>query len=203
MSVPTVRELNCSKSLGEIANLDFSVPVDCFAMYMLVSRYAGQSCHSSPTCRKTCLCMDRIHLSLQEMMTLKPVNEVDAIIKFMLFLCQVSFGIIRCCLLLIYSRLFLSLYYFTSHVIWRNLMAPFSVLRNLVPVSVLMLYTILIAYVIHLVLFDKAFVLPLDCFGPRSERPTSPDADSLLSHSSQFNSTLDRYHLGNPFLPIN
>ena len=140
MSVPTVRELNCSKSLGEIANLDFSVPVDCFAMYMLVSRYAGQSCHSSPTCRKTCLCMDRIHLSLQEMMTLKPVNEVDAIIKFMLFLCQVSSGMICCCLLLIYSRLFLSLYYFISHVIWRNLMAPFSVLRNLVPVSVLMLF---------------------------------------------------------------
>ena len=106
MSVPTVRELNCSKSLGEIANLDFSVPVDCFAMYMLVSRYAGQSCHSSPTCRKTCLCMDRIHLSLQEMMTLKPVNEVDAIIKFMLFLCQVSSGMICCCPLLIHSRLF-------------------------------------------------------------------------------------------------
>ena len=34
--------------------------------------------------------MDRIHLSLQEMMTLKPVNEVDAQFKFMLFLCQVS-----------------------------------------------------------------------------------------------------------------
>ena len=110
MSVPTVRELNCSKSLGEIANLDFSVPVDCFAMYMLVSRYAGQSCHSSPTCRKTCLCMDRIHLSLQEMMTLKPVNEVDAIIKFMLFLCQVSLRVDL--LFLIHSRLFLSFYYF-------------------------------------------------------------------------------------------
>ena len=82
-------------------------------------------------------------------------------------------------------------------------MAPFSVLRNLVPVSVLMLYIILIAYVIHSVLFNNVFVLPLDCFGPRSERPSSPDADSLLSHSSQFNSTLDRYHLGNPFLPIN
>ena len=90
MSVLPFRELNCSKSLDEIANLDFSVPLDCYAMYILVSRYAGQSCHSSPTCRKTCLCMDRIHLSLQETMTLKPVNEVDAIIKFMLFLCQVS-----------------------------------------------------------------------------------------------------------------
>ena len=90
MSVPPIRELNCSKSLGEIASLDFSAPTDCFAMYSLVCRYAGQSCHSSPTCRNTCLCMDRIHLSLQETMTLKPVNEVDAIIKFMLFLCQVS-----------------------------------------------------------------------------------------------------------------
>ena len=138
MSVPTVRELNCSKSLGEIANLDFSVPVDCFAMYMLVSRYAGQSCHSSPTCRKTCLCMDRIHLSLQEMMTLKPVNEVDAIIKFMLFLCQVSLRVGL--LFLIHSRLFYLSIIFISHVIWRNLMAPFSVLRILVPVSVLMFF---------------------------------------------------------------
>ena len=90
MLVLPCRELNCSKSLDEIANLDFSVPLDCYALYMLVCRYAGQSCHSSPTCRKTCLCLDHIHLSLQEMMTLKPVNEVDAQFKFMLFLCQVS-----------------------------------------------------------------------------------------------------------------
>ena len=90
MSVLPYRELNCSKSLDEIASLDYSVPLDCYGLYVLVSRFAGQSCHSSPTCRKTCLCMDRIHLSLQEMMTLKPVNEVDAQFKFMLFLCQVS-----------------------------------------------------------------------------------------------------------------
>ena len=67
----------------------------------------------------------------------------------------------------------------------------------------MLFFIILFVYVIHLVLSNNAIVLPLDCFGPRSERPTSPDADSLLSHSSQFNSTLDRYHLGNPFLPIN
>ena len=96
MSVPPIRELNCSKSLGEIASLDFSAPTDCFAMYSLVCRYAGQTCHSSPTCRNTCLCMDRIHFSLQETMTLKPVNEVDAIIKFMLFLCQVSLWVGSC-----------------------------------------------------------------------------------------------------------
>ena len=90
MSVLPYRELNCSKSLDEIASLDYSVPLDCYGLYVLVSRFAGQSCHSSPTCRKTCLCMDRIHLSLQETMTLKPVNEIDAQFKFMLFLCQVS-----------------------------------------------------------------------------------------------------------------
>ena len=138
MSVLPCRELNCSKSLDEIANVDFSVPLDCYGLYVLVSRYAGQSCHSSPTCRKTCLCMDRIHLSLQETMTLKPVNEVDAIIKFMLFLCQVSLWVGS--LFLIYSRSFYLSIIFISHVIWRNLMAPFSVLRILVPVSVLMFF---------------------------------------------------------------
>ena len=90
MSILPYRELNCSKSLDEIASLDYSVPLDCYGLYVLVSRFAGQSCHSSPTCRKTCLCMDRIHLSLQKMMTLKPANEIDAQFKFILFLCQVG-----------------------------------------------------------------------------------------------------------------
>ena len=110
MLVPPCQELNCSKSLDEIANVDFSVPLDCYALYMMVCRYAGENCHSSKTCRKTCLCQDRIHLALQEMMTLKPANEVDAMFKFILFLCQVSFetGL----LFDIRSGLFLSFRYF-------------------------------------------------------------------------------------------
>ena len=53
-------------------------------------------------------------------------------------------------------------------------------------------YPMFSTFAIHSVSLITDFVLPLDCFGPRSERPPSPDADSLLSHSSQFNSTLDR-----------
>ena len=71
-------------------------------------------------------------------------------------------------------------------------MAPFSVLQISVQVSLFMFSIILFADVIQLVFLTANSVLPLDCFGPRSERPPSPDADSLLSHSSQFNSTLDR-----------
>ena len=192
MSVPPIRELNCSKSLGEIASLDFSAPTDCFAMYSLVCRYAGQTCHSSPTCRNTCLCMDRIHFSLQETMTLKPVNEVDAIIKFMLFLCQVSLWVGSCFMIHYEFPLFNLSIVSDSHVIWRNLMAHFSVLRTSVPVSVFMFSIILFADVVQLVHLIANSVFSLDCFGPRNERPPSPDADSLLSHSSQFNSTLDR-----------
>ena len=137
MSILPYRELNCSKSLDEIASLDYSVPLDCYGLYVLVSRFAGQSCHSSPTCRKTCLCMDRIHLSLQETMTLKPVNEVDAQFKFMLFLCQVSLdnGLVVSNFILV---CFISSLFSNSLAIWRNLMAPFSVLQSLVPVSLLM-----------------------------------------------------------------
>ena len=71
-------------------------------------------------------------------------------------------------------------------------MAHFSVLRTSVPVSVFMFSIVPFIDVVRLVSFIANSVSLLDCFGPRGERPPSPDADSLLSHSSQFNSTLDR-----------
>ena len=71
-------------------------------------------------------------------------------------------------------------------------MAHFSVLRTSVPVSVFMFSMVPFIGVVRLVSLIANSVSSLDCFGPRSERPPSPDADSLLSHSSQFNSTLDR-----------